>query len=359
MKDKKQRIIDYLINNADPSIVLRVKKEVINDLSKEEENELLRKIIPQKNVQTVIQSQQPDGWLGNSFHGQSKKLGAGMYDNMEVGLRYLAEKGFPPENKFISKAVNSFLLKEPFDSAYGSKPPKPPATDYTYTASGLYLARSSIIMSAGYEYQLPQNDFINLKYDIDFSFNTFSDVLNYISLDDVIDKSRKKLCFKSGVMWPCLYHLRMLAHSQGWRNEQKISLLADSVNHLFSFPQSDEMVYTYVKGQYVGPCFAFIHAQGKILGVENVDNISLDILELFARCGIVKKVEILKNKYDHILSLIDDNLNIDLYVDKQKSFGWSPYFGFALEEDWKVRKKIQCDLLFRALLIIHYVECSL
>lgn len=335
----KQKIIDFLVDNADSSIVLRVKKEVINCLSKEDEDELLNKIILQKNVQTVIQSQKPDGWFGNSFHGQSASLGAGMYDNMEVGLRYLAEKGFPPGNDYIAKAINSFIIKEPFDAIYGGKPPKPPATDYTYTASGLYLARSSIIIRAGYEYQLAKNHFINLKHDIDFSFNTFSNVLNYFSLDDVIDTNKKKLCFKPGILWPCLYHLRMLAHSQGWRNEQSISLLADSVNRLFSFPQSDEMVYTYVKGQYVGPCFAFIHAQGKILDLDSEKNISLDLLELFARCGIVKNVAILKSKYEYLLSLIDDNLNVDLYVDKRESRNWSPYFGFALEEDWRKTKK--------------------
>lgn len=148
MKDKKEKIINYLIDNADPSILLRIKKEVLNDLSKKEENDFLNKIVNQKNIQTVIQSQKPDGWFGNSFHGQSPTAGSGMYDNMEVGLRYLAEKG-------------------------------------------LYLARSSIIIRAGYEHNLVKNDFIDLKYDIDFSFNTFSNVLNYISLDDVVDTNRK------------------------------------------------------------------------------------------------------------------------------------------------------------------------
>lgn len=114
-----------------------------------------------------------------------------MYDNMEVGLRYLAEKGFPPEHEYIAKAINSFLLKEPFDAAYRVKPPKPPATDYTYTAIGLYLPRSSVIIRAGYEFLLPSNNFINLKHNIDFSFKTFTNVLNYNSLDDVLDTNRK------------------------------------------------------------------------------------------------------------------------------------------------------------------------
>ncbi|MEG6612127.1 hypothetical protein V6C42_04570 [Pseudoclostridium thermosuccinogenes] len=52
MNKLKQKIVDYLIDNADPSIVLRVKKEVIGSLSKKEESNLLNRIIPQKIVQT-------------------------------------------------------------------------------------------------------------------------------------------------------------------------------------------------------------------------------------------------------------------------------------------------------------------
>jgi len=352
----KEKIIGFLLENADPSIVLRVKKEILNNLCQKDEEEFLSKILPQKNVQSVIQSQKPDGWLGNAFHGQSPKQGAGMYDNMEVGLRYLAEKGFPPENEYISKAVNSFLLKEPFDPAYGGKPPKPPDTDYTYTACGLYLARSSIIIRAGYEHKLFQNNFINLKHDIDYSFKTFLNVLNFTDVSEVIDTHRKKPCFKPGVLWPCMYDLRMLAHSRDWRSEKNISLLADSVSCLFSLPHSrEEMVYTYIKGQFTGPCFAFINWQFRIVQYY-AERITLEIMELFARCGVVNQVEVLKNQYNSLLMLIDENFNVNIDEAKQKNYGWSPYFGFALEENWKSEIKRRCDILFRVLLIIHFTE---
>ena len=356
----KEKIVDFLLNNADPSIVLRVKKEILNCLSEKEEKGLLNNIISQKIVQTILFSQKPDGWFGNCFHGQSPTLGAGMYDNMEVGLRYLVEKGLSSDIGYIEKAVNSFLSREPFDAAYRIKPPQPPATDYTYTASGLYLARSSLIIRAGYEYSLPVNDFIDLQHDIDYSLKTFANVLKYTEVEEVIDNHRKKLCFKPGILWPCLYDLRMLAHSNSWRNEKNTSLLANSATRLFLFPQSDEMVYTYKKGQFMGPCFAFIYQQMKGLGFMNEGTIGiawLEMMELLARCGIVKQVELLRNKYDYLISLVDDNLDIkNINADKYKSHGWSPYFGIALEEDWKTSRKMQCDLLFRILIIIHYSE---
>ena len=354
-----EKIIDFLLNNANPSIVLRIKKEILNCLSDEEERKLLDKIFLEKNVQTVIQSQKPDGWFGNGFHGASPKEGVGMYDNMEVGLRYLSEKGFPSENEYISKAVGAFLLDEPL---FNDGRPVDDyakwrlADNYANTAFGLYLIRSSIVLRAGYEYKLPKNDFFDLKHDIDFSFRTFANVLNYADADDAVDTNKKKPFFKAGVLWPCSYDLRILAHSQGWRNDENISILADSMNHLFSFLHSREkMVYTYIKGAFRAPCLAFIHNQIYCLGLMEEAYVNFDLMELFARCGIVEQVPFLRKKYEYLVSLVDNNLNVNYKVDSSDR-NWGPYGGFALEEDWKAKVRKQCDLLFRILLIIHYVK---
>ena len=339
----REKIIDFLLNNADPSIVLRVKRELLNQLPVHEEEELLQKIIPQNNVQTVIQSQKPDGWFGNGFHGQSPTQGVGMFDNMEVGLRYLAEKGFPPECEYISKAVNAFLLDEPHFRECRLE-----------GHDGLYLIRSSLILRVGYENILPKNGFIDLKHDINLSFAAFTNVLNYMSADDAVDMSKRKPFFKPGVAWPCSYDLRMLAHSQGWRSDKNKSLLADSMNRLFSFHHDhSKMVYEYNKGKYKSPCLSFIHNQMHCLGLMDENYINFDLMELFARCGVIKQVRFLCNKYEHILSLVDNSLNVN-YKLTSRERGWGPYGGFALEEDWKSKVKKQCDMLFRVLLITHY-----
>ncbi|MCL2364170.1 MAG: hypothetical protein FWC71_05855 [Defluviitaleaceae bacterium] len=349
----KQKMIDFLLSNADPSIVLRVKKEVLDCLPEKEEAELFNKIMLQKDVQTVVQAQKPDGWIGNAFHGAAPSVGAGMLDNMEVGLRYLAEKGFPPENEIISRAVNAFFLDEPLHNECRMKAP---ADDYTVTALGLFHARSSILLRAGYEHLLPENDFIDLKHDIAHSFKTFANVLNFTNLDDVIDASKRKHCFKKGILWPCSYDLRMLAHSKSWRNSKNTSLLADALNKLFLYEHEFEKnIYTNIKGFYKSPCLAFIHNQIYCLGLMDESYINFDLMELFARCGIIKQVGFLKNKYDYMLSLVDDHLMIDYKVKPQER-NWGPYGGFALEEDWKSKTRKQCDLLFRIMLIIHYTE---
>jgi len=160
------------------------------------------------------------------------------------------------------------------------------------------------------------------------------------------------------VLWPCSYDLRMLAHSQGWRNINNISLLADSLNHLFSFNHAvEKMVYTHIKGQFRAPCLAFIHNQMYCLGLMDENYVQFDLMELFARCGVIKQVDFLRNKYEQLLSLVDNNLAINYKIGTGER-NWGPYGGFALEEDWKIKARKHSDLLFKILLIIHYAEVS-
>ena len=190
-------------------------------------------------------------------------------------------------------------------------------------------------------------------------------MLNYESLEDVIDMNKKKLCFKPNIQYPCIYDLRVLAHSRGWRSKENIFLLSDSVNRLFTFPQFGDDVYSYRKGQYYSPCGAFINSP--ILGGDSARNGQigsdwLDRMELFARCGIIKRVEALKNEYEALIDLLalnGEDLPLKIELRKHKNeFGWSPYSGIALEEHWKSKTRKQCDILFRILLILHYTECA-
>lgn len=65
------------------------------------------------NVKIATESQRTDGWIGEKFHGS-----ANHFDNMKVGLRFLAEKGFPPDCSMIRKAVQALLEEKKNSSLY-------------------------------------------------------------------------------------------------------------------------------------------------------------------------------------------------------------------------------------------------
>ena len=80
-----QKSIDFLLKNANPSIRLRVKKEVLGNITVVEEAELIAQIKEESIYKLIANCQKENGWLCNGFHGPNKD--AGPYENQEVGTK--------------------------------------------------------------------------------------------------------------------------------------------------------------------------------------------------------------------------------------------------------------------------------
>lgn len=69
------KITEFLVKNANPSIVYHVKNDILKNITEEEKRDLQDKILQEK----IIACQKENGWLGDGFHGPNKN--AGPYEN--------------------------------------------------------------------------------------------------------------------------------------------------------------------------------------------------------------------------------------------------------------------------------------
>lgn len=99
-------MIDFLLARGNPSIQLRVKKEVLHTITPEEEKALQEQILTEKTVRFIGEKQLENGWIGLGFHGSSKN--AGQYDNQETGTKYLGEKGLKGTTIYGICSVNIY-----------------------------------------------------------------------------------------------------------------------------------------------------------------------------------------------------------------------------------------------------------
>lgn len=110
------KMISFLLKNANSSIVYRIKSEILQDISEEEENKLQELILSEKIVQEIINCQKDNGWLGNGYHGSNKN--AGQFTNMEAGVKYLAEKGVRKDAGVLKRAMIAFKELSNTDPCY-------------------------------------------------------------------------------------------------------------------------------------------------------------------------------------------------------------------------------------------------
>ncbi|MDE6874718.1 MAG: hypothetical protein K2P87_09725 [Lachnospiraceae bacterium] len=348
----KQKMTDFLLANAGPSIRLRVKKEILNNISAQEERELQNEILNEKTMKLIAAKQLPNGWIGLGFHGSNKN--AGQYDNQEVATKYMGEKGlFGTE--LLNRAMDAFVTTELTDPCYGTRGHY--YSEFEIPACGQNTIRCACIARAHYD------DLIDITPQINVALESFRRVTEVDSIHDVSRPTKKCRLFNSGERWPCRYHLETLAFTtKKWRDEKNTAMLTEAFRQLLRADRP-EIINTPVAcwvGHALGPLW-YLNEGYSIAGdgqnhlwPDGIRRVNFEKTEWLVRCGLYTHLAELKEEVDYILSQVDRDGICRAQTYEGEFRGWSPYFGLQLETDWRAKVRKSCDFTFRALLIAHY-----
>ena len=217
-------MIKFLLENANPSIKRRVKGEILNSLTPEETAQYQEQILKEPNIKTALACQLENGWFGHGFHGTNKN--ARQFENQETCTKYLGEKAIDKDTPFLKRSMDAFVTVPLDDPCYRTKGKF--QYEFKYPANGVNLIRCACIARAGY------SDMIDIKPQIQLSLDSFKRVLEVNSILDVSRsiKSNKYRVFNYYEKWPCRYHLDILAHTDSWKSEKNIRIIADSIKKL-------------------------------------------------------------------------------------------------------------------------------
>lgn len=355
----KNKMIEFLLNNANPSIKRRIKREILHNITPEEETQYQKQILKEPIVQRIIGCQKENGWLGNGFHGTNKN--AGQFENQETGTKYLAEKSVDKDTPVLKRAMDAFTTIPLDDLCYWTRGRI--LDEFKLAANGTNIIRCACIARAGYD------DIIDISPQIQLSLDSFKRVLE---VDSVLDISRsirkgKNRVFNDYEKWPCRYHLDILAHTNSWKNQNNIQIVADSITKLMNTncPELIGLIPSSWVGYALGTLGGFA-SQGFSIKTSTIlpspvanatlkpDLYNLEYIEWLARCGVVPLVPALCDSVNDIVNAISDDGICRIPVVDDIFKGWGPYAGLQLEIDWKSKVRRDCDITFRALLILHY-----
>ena len=348
-----KNMISFLMEHANPSIKLRVMKEVLGEIRSEQENALVSQIREEPIYHSLAACQKENGWLGNGFHGPNKD--AGPYENQEVGTKWLAEKAVGRDDPVLRRAMDAFVTTSLTDLCYRTKGKY--FDEFRFAANGQNLIRCACIARAGYD------DLIDIKPQIQLALDSFKRVLEVDSILDITRirrvSGKEKRVFNDFEKWPCYYHLDILAHTQSWKTEQNIKVLADAVNQLM---RQDRPQCQVSGDSWVGYVLGTVGClkEGYTLGYDRdgVHYTYLDRVEWLCRCGLAPYLVPLRMEIARLADGIDDQGICKADIDENQLHGISTYGGQQLETDWKTAVKKQCDITFRVLLILHYANRS-
>jgi hypothetical protein len=337
------KISNQLLENACPSIRYRLRLEVLNWLRSDPEMLALQtQILQDRAVNEVLGWQAPDGWLAWNFHG---------YHSMEAGIRLLCEKGVDHRQPVLSKALRALSSCDEtrLDRGLG----KPGRILDQLGMGGTQMIRAAVLAQAGLEDEPgPKEQF---KAQIALALASFRSVLSIDRLEDLIDEYKGKRVFQPGLLWPCLYHLRLLAWTRSWRTPQNQSDVVSSVQRLVRLSPVPYLLLRH-QSQLVAPAaFCMDDFKPDLATLDDAGWMMwFQRMELLARLGVVRCLPELQRQADALSSILKAGGGRFIKPLRHDYFRkWGAYTGLMLENDWKDPQRRINDLTFRSILILH------
>lgn len=331
--------IRYLLDSACPSIKYRVKKEILNEMSSDEEELLQSQILEDKLVQEFIERQSPDGWIEEDFHSEK---------GVETAIRLLSEKGVLPNQPSLKGMLGELERREDtFDKGCLFNIGK--ILDHK-SFGGSKVIRAATFAHAGIE------DRHFVKEQIEWALDKLKFVCSVSAIDDIAIHYKDKLVFMDGTKWPCIYDLRLLAYTKAWRSEENKKIVVDSIKRMVELSPIP-YIHVLKRNQLIAPaafCMQDFNPDVNVLK-DSEWMMWFHRMEILARLGVTSHIKELEQQIDFLAKLLRENNGIfNKRMNHYYFTKWSPYSGLALEKDWRTEKRRICDLTFRSLLILHY-----
>jgi hypothetical protein len=327
-----------LFSSACPSIQYRVGSDLLHrSIDSYEMRMLQTEILADSEVQKQFNSQTPDGWFGLRFHG---------YDSFESGIRILVEKGVSLQHPVLVRAMDALDKdSERILQDLGS---------FGRYFDKLKLGGTKMIqawlLALGGRYDHPL-----VAEQVMVALEGMQSVLMVNNFSEATEIWRNHLVFKPGIQWPGIYHLRLLAYTQDWRNTKNLTMIANVLKNLVQFSPIPQ---THVRkgSQLIAPAsFAMLDFNSDLRTLDAPGWMQwFHRMEMLARMGVLQNVNIFDQQIGFLKEILKENdgkFNLPLSHDYFKH--WGAYTGLMLEPDWKKPIRRINDLTFRSHLIIN------
>ncbi len=356
--------IDFLLENAGDVIKYRLHKEILGDLSKTKEENLLERVMATPYYKLLESYQKPNGYIGISMHALEKLKETPLQDG-EAAARlisnYAIPKTVPLVQKFAEALVNDSILEHEF--SYNIPEIRRFQNRKIGTQSGfslqLLIDTCLALMGFGDEYDIRQT--------VKISYSAFVSLLSIESLDEIIKCNPKKKSkynypyVEANTLLPCIYHLQILSHTFHWRNAETLKTLARALNHQCKIMKDGNNIHTKIGSTYYVPCRALVNPI-KHFEPDRKDICYRRCLTDIVKIGIGKQVDVTKKSVENLMEQLktDGILRMKFTNSYEKQYYKrncrypTPYSEVGLEKDYKSDTQLWCDLTFWAVQFLHY-----
>ena len=359
--------IDFLLNNAGPVIQYRLKKEILRNITKTEEENLLKQIYRTPYFKLVESYAKPNGFIGEGIHGYTNWRGVKFHETPfqdgESAAKLLAYYAIPKNHPLITGLISAYRNDDVLYSEYSKRPP---AEFRGFQSRNVGLRQGGGLNTLLYTLQaiLGYGDDGYINHFQEISLDAFANMLQISNIEEITEDSLKKKgnyyyhYVTEDKYMPSCYHLATLAYTHFWRTAENVKILANAINHINNdLINNTEGVLVKGGSGYIGAFGAMIRPHPPF--TPDTVNVVMHrrLLTEMAMTGAGKQIDILNKSVDNIQEALQSDgilrLNYEsieqkrsLTSGKYKAVGG--YGEVFLETDYKKKTALDCDLTFWA-----------
>lgn len=369
----KNKSIEFLLNNAGPVIQYRLRKEIMGNISVQEEKRLLNEIYKLPYFQLVQKYVKPSGYIGSGMHSWNNWRGTVLHETPlqdgETAARLLCYYAIPKEQPIVANFVKAMRNEKIMEQEFSYIPPEIERYNNRFIGihNGNCLGALLYTMQAMLGYGDDYDDLIEFQQ---IALKGFERVLQISSLEEILKKRKgaekkyKLPYIEADEYFPNGYTLEMLAYTKAWRTKKNIQMLADAFNHINRIMKPDNLINVKIKSRYYAPCFALV-TPIRSFNPNYIDIINYRrVLTEIAMMGVGVQVDVIKESLETISAATNDEgiLKMNLAQPHNKHYSPknieypTPYVDVRVEEDYKKGRGLDCDLTFWAVQFKNLVE---
>lgn len=370
--DTYAKSIDFLLEYAGPVIQYRLRKEILQNLSAQEEEKLLEQIYQMPLFRLLLTYVKPDGYIGSGMHSWDNWRGTVLHETPlqdgETAARLLSYYRIPKEHPVVAGFVAAMRDEEILRHEFSYIPPEIPRFENRFV--GLNNGNSLMALINTMQAMLGYgDDFEDLKEFQQISLEGFRTINRISSLNEITkfsEKSKRKYNYpyiEAEEYFPDIYTLAMLAYTKSWRNDKNRTLMIEALNRINQIMKPENEMQIRINGKYVAPCFALVRPI-QAFHPDVIASITYRrILSEIAMLGVGKSVHIIRESAANIEEALDKDGILRLNFDAPHNKRYSPkkieyptaYIDVRLEADYKQKNALLCDLTFWAVEFLHLV----
>lgn len=370
MDSEYSKSIDFLLENAGPVIQYRLRKEILGDLSKSEEEKLLGQIYELPLFKLLSTYIKPNGYIGSGMHSWDNWRGTVLHETPlqdgECAARLLSYYRIPKTHPFVQNFLSAMRDEEILKKEFSYIPPEIPRYENRFEG----LNNGNSLMAIIYTMQAMLgfgDDYEDLKRFQQISLKGFQRVNEISSLDDITKfnpNAKRKYNYpyiEADEYFPDNYTVTMLAYTQSWRTDENTKMLANALNHINIIMKPDNNMTVRIKGKYGGTCFALIRPI-RAFRTDLIDIINYRrLLTEIAMMGVGETVDVIRESVANVKEAIHKDGILRMNLDQPHNKRYSPlhipyptaYVDVSLEADYKDKKALLCDLTYWAVEFLH------